>query len=477
MIKKNMQWIIWGAWWVGALLIILSWFKIVPVQVGWTGFGISCFAVVVQVIIKKYWIPPQSELHDGQISEANSQKDNAVKKTLILIGSGILIFIFGFLSGSFWTSNKFISSFEVRLHDKEEYSDTYSSDEAFWGYKFYGGMPEREDKLKHTPEGDGYFLVKFLYDGKPAAGIKCKIVLNRKYKTSPLETDQNGIITLRLPEGNWQVNSIQCSSWKNKPAGEYMLVSPGERRIESGLGEFLSVDAKGKEITVRNTTPDSPQLALLINPRVEIIWPDKNKPKQNVTVAHSNIDWQPYLKASQYVVRIHRVTREGRSTTFMPIVYKKVSGRHTLSFSEIPHSRDPAAKEEYAVSVEAYAESGEFLSESQNFNGTFSFTDGSVLVENQRDISSTADQGKIDSLYQGSKTLQAAEALIKEKMFDQAQVLLNKVKIDDLQGKKELMTGYLYATKGDCMKAQIAFDNTRGKGEDCIPEEYKGNCK
>jgi hypothetical protein len=62
-------------------------------------------------------------------------------------------------------------------------------------------------------------------------------------------------------------------------------------------------------------------------------------------------------------------------------------------------------------------------------------------------------------------------------MFAQAQVLLNKVTIDDLQGKKELMTGYLYATKGDCTKAQIAFDNARKKGEDCIPEEYKGSCK
>lgn len=161
----------------------------------------------------------------------------------------------------------------------------------------------------------------------------------------------------------------------------------------------------------------------------------------------------------------------------MPIAYKKVSGRHTLLFSELAHSHDPGAKEEYAVSVEAYDENGEFLSESRHFDGTFSLTDGNVLVESQRDISSGTDQATIDSLYQGSRTLQAAEALIKEKMFDQAEKLLSKIKNDDLQGKKELMTGYLYATKGDCMKAQIAFDNAQKKGETCIPEEYKGNCK
>jgi hypothetical protein len=53
----------------------------------------------------------------------------------------------------------------------------------------------------------------------------------------------------------------------------------------------------------------------------------------------------------------------------------------------------------------------------------------------------------------------------------------NKVNVDDLQGKKLLLTGYLHASKGDCKKAQISFDVAQQKGEECIPDEYKSNCK
>ncbi len=54
---------------------------------------------------------------------------------------------------------------------------------------------------------------------------------------------------------------------------------------------------------------------------------------------------------------------------------------------------------------------------------------------------------------------------------------LNKVNVDGLQGKKLLLTGYLHASKGDCKKAQLSFDVAQKKGEECVPDEYKSNCK
>ncbi len=98
------------------------------------------------------------------------------------------------------------------------------------------------------------------------------------------------------------------------------------------------------------------------------------------------------------------------------------------------------------------------------------------------DTLGSAGQETLDGFYRDRKILDTAETLIKEKMYDQAVALLNKVKVDkvkvvDLQGKKLLLTGYLHASKGDCKKAQLSFDAAQKKGEECIPDEYKSNCK
>ena len=157
--------------------------------------------------------------------------------------------------------------------------------------------------------------------------------------------------------------------------------------------------------------------------------------KQKATAGRSKITWKAYPKATDYRVTLHRVTREDRRTTYVPILYKKISGKNTLALSGLAHTHDPKAKEEYAVTVEAYGENGEFLSESQSFDGTFTLTDGNVLVEDMHDTLGSTDQETLDSLYRDRKILDTAETLIKEKMYDQAEALLNKVNVVDLQGK------------------------------------------
>lgn len=53
--------IAWAAWWIGTILIVLSWFDAVPHAVGWAGFGLSCFGVAIQVIVNRYWRPPSKD--------------------------------------------------------------------------------------------------------------------------------------------------------------------------------------------------------------------------------------------------------------------------------------------------------------------------------------------------------------------------------------------------------------------------------
>jgi len=51
---------VWLAWWVGTVLIFLSWSKTVSSIVGWVGFAIAGIATLVSVLAKKYWkIPPK----------------------------------------------------------------------------------------------------------------------------------------------------------------------------------------------------------------------------------------------------------------------------------------------------------------------------------------------------------------------------------------------------------------------------------
>ena len=401
-----------------------------------------------------------------------------MKKIMLFVVAGILIFVFGFLAGSFWMSMKFVGSFGVGSRDSADLSAGHFSGESFWAFQYFGGMSVSEDRLKPAPQGKGQLQVKMTYNQGPAAGVKCKMFLNGKFKTSDQATDANGILSFRLPEGKWQVNAIQCGGWINKPAGDMMLVLPGQRRWDmSYADQYRELRETGKEVAVSNKAPEAPQISLLLNPRVELVWPEKTRLKQKASSGRSKISWKAYPQATDYRVTLHRVTREDRRTTYVPILYKKISGKNTLALSGLAHTHDPKAKEEYAVTVEAYGENGEFLSESQSFDGTFTLTDGNVLVEDMHDTLGSTDQETLDSLYRDRKILDTAETLIKEKMYDQAEALLNKVNVVDLQGKKLLLTGYVHASKGDCKKAQLSFDAAQKKGEECVPDEYKSNCK
>jgi hypothetical protein len=46
--------LIWVVWWIGTILIVLSWVRVVSFTVGWIGFGIAVFALVTSVFIRRY---------------------------------------------------------------------------------------------------------------------------------------------------------------------------------------------------------------------------------------------------------------------------------------------------------------------------------------------------------------------------------------------------------------------------------------
>jgi hypothetical protein len=49
---------LWGVWWTGSTLIILSWVHVVPNWIGWVGFFASAFSTLMSVIQARYWRRP-----------------------------------------------------------------------------------------------------------------------------------------------------------------------------------------------------------------------------------------------------------------------------------------------------------------------------------------------------------------------------------------------------------------------------------
>jgi len=51
--------VIWGVWWIGTILIVLSWLSVVSNTVGWIGFAAALASTFVSVVVRKYWQVPR----------------------------------------------------------------------------------------------------------------------------------------------------------------------------------------------------------------------------------------------------------------------------------------------------------------------------------------------------------------------------------------------------------------------------------
>lgn len=410
----------------------------------------------------------------------------SMKKIFLFVSIGVFLFVFGFLAGSFWTTLR-LSELpilkEIRNIQTEKESSYFSPEESFWETKYFGGMIGRAEKMQTIPEGEGVFEGRLLFKGKGAKEIKLKLFFNGKYKTNWLTTDESGLFKVNIPEGKWYLNMLQCEAWENKPEGDFVLISGDEPKLDQVYFQnlFFSYSDRGKEFIITDQKPIKEHITLRINPRIRVEWPEDNIPKQHATIASSRIMWRPYPGAAGYVVQISRVTRESsRSTIYSPINYKKITGRSFLPLSDLEFEKDPAHKEEYVVSMRAYGEQGELLSESEHsFGSSFTLMDGNVLVENEELTRSPLDGGTIEKVYQNTKYVHTIETLIKEQMFIEAEKLLEKLKDDtiEMKGKKQLLTGYLYAAQGNCLRANEFFDRALESGQKCIPKSYRANCK
>jgi hypothetical protein len=143
---------------------------------------------------------------------------------------------------------------------------------------------------------------------------------------------------------------------------------------------FYHFDEKGKEVSVTSTKPRTESIALAIRPRITMKWPKEPMQNQQASIAASSIQWAPYPSAATYYLEIYHVTREGRTTTFSPVIYRNMSGRNSLPLKELPKEKG-SETEEYGVILKAYDQAGVFISESPRLSATFSLSGSRFISE------------------------------------------------------------------------------------------------
>ena len=348
---------------------------------------------------------------------------------------------------------------------------------SFWQYLALGGLTDSPDALPAPPSGSGILAGKFVYDGKPAAGVTLTLSLNGKYRATGLTTDAQGRFTLQLAPGEWHINHVQTDSWAERPEGEFILLSGAEGRLRDNNYDrhpFLRGD--GLKVTVSETPPAEPP-TFTIRRRVALEWPGKGD--RRVEAAHKTavIRWQAYPQASDYVVRITRVERIGQSTSYIQIATRRVPAKTELALAELRAVPGAASGQEYQVTVAAFAADGSFLSETDAHRDrqSFTLTDVKMLVDDSLALVVTATQMAEAMLNQ--RRLDAVQVLIEEGLLAEAEKALAKVRGATTPGTKEALTGYLRARQGRCAEATKLFDQAVATaGKTCVPASWR-TCK
>ena len=68
--------ILMSARWVGLLLIVLGWLQIVPLLVGWIGFGIAGLSFILESKYKKNLITPNTDGNPEELPDPNNKDKN-----------------------------------------------------------------------------------------------------------------------------------------------------------------------------------------------------------------------------------------------------------------------------------------------------------------------------------------------------------------------------------------------------------------
>ena len=370
---------------------------------------------------------------------------------------------------------------------------TYSYSHSFYEYLYLGGSPSRSDNLPGPPTGEGALRGKITFEGKPAEGVKLSVVLNGKYNAKDIVTDEAGIFSLNLPPGEWTVNAIQTEAWSNNPRGDdsYSIYYGGEAKLTSEeYNPYNYFKNKGYPVRIKKDS-DKIHIDLTISKDLELIWPDPKRQQQKA-ITDDVIAWKEYPDATQYYLEISKITREGRTTRFQKVTSRHLAKSTSLPLSDLKHVKTQAKEDlEYGATIYAFDKNGKLIAEfSEIFTGgTFTLSDGNILVEDQLqsvfdtdELSSDLDieeaTKRFEAVNKNRGRVDAVNVLIDDNLLIEAESLIEKIDPEYAKGQKEVLSGKVYALLGQCEKAVKMFRAAENiTPEACIPDEYRQMCE
>ena len=392
----------------------------------------------------------------------------------------------GYLGMWYSSYSRAVSAYEVAQSGDE----TSSVEGVTFGPEFFSSLKFGTGRYPTSPgaipEGDGYLLGQIQFDGEPAEGVALRLQLNDEFESERLVTDEKGYFSLKMPQGDWYITAIQADGWQGKPQGDFMLVSGIEPALRGNrYSEYPVGDVDGYKVTVADRKPAEPQIQLEIHREMALLRKVKQRKPVTLSLEEDAIKWQPYPGASQYHVKISRVTKRGSSTVFSPISQRVVKDATSLALTDLQTRRIEATENQdkatYSVKLRAFSYDGTFLSESASFpRYKFNLKEPVVLVD--EDYPGMADMGdtvsKIEAREKANQRFSAIELLIEEELYTAAEALLQKDIPGATPGRKEVLSGYLYASQKQCQKANEFFDKAREIGGDsCVNRKYERLCQ
>lgn len=387
----------------------------------------------------------------------------------------ISIFIAG---ATMWQSYRNIV---YMLADEGEREQKISS--FFFEMVTFGGHDFSAELVEGTPEGNGILSGMIGYKNEPASGVHLQLILNNKFRTKELITNDKGEFSLNLPEGTWFLNEITVTGWENKPDhGNFMLLTGYEPVLKNkNYSQFPKHSDSGLPLVISSDSKD-PALKFRIEPKFNLSWPDKEKIKTDAST--DKITWDVYPGASTYLVKIYKITRDekGEWRSSHQHLSKIMKNTNELVLSALMTANASGAEHEYGVEILAFDENNYLMSESsaRTAEKTFILKDGLQLVDDDAlDILSRDSSYTIDAIYNNRNTIARIESLITDKKYEEAEKLLTTLQGPTEPGQPEALTGYLYAEQGKCEEANRMFEKALEiGGNSCvIPSFYREKCK
>jgi hypothetical protein len=378
-----------------------------------------------------------------------------------------------------WWLNFDIDATAGVTHHTSSHHTPHLRSHHFWFSENYGGVRDGVDR-KAPPAGDHYLNMRFVYDGKPAAGVKFKVVLSKTYQSKRLVSDRDGMVHLPLPAGTVHLNKITIDGWDDAPDLPLTVTNGHEKRLEENASERFDYFGDGIAIETQASRDGEP-FTFTIRPKIQLQWPTHTVTDAAVAVDKASVRWQPLAGAAHYRLVFTRINRRGDGATYQPVVTRQVDSAAPFPLASLPTMQKTDDQEyEYTVTVQAFSEDGAYLSESPAHYNTDSFklADGLMLMEDE--LVENRKAPSIESYLLRRKDrerLDTVRDLIDDSHYEVAAGMLATISPEYKAEHQATLRAYLLAKQGQCDAALKQLPATRKKDEcGCLYDKVQELC-